>query len=260
MLGDILRQEREKQNLTIKDIENGTSIRTLYISAIEEHNYDVLPGEVYLKGFIKTYANYLNLDGTEIVKLYHQEKNNAIPIAEPEVSIEKSVESSVETKKVEAPLERKRPPIRASATKIAMFAAVMIVVVGLGYWGFGLTSEEKDPLPATVTAKNTEPAPPPKQVAPAVLEAKKQTKAVEITAKYTGNCWTQINVDNKIVYEGIPKNGETLSWAGDNHIVVRAGNAGAVMIQYNGKDLGALGAAGDVITKKFTKDAAIATK
>ncbi|MBO6246234.1 MAG: helix-turn-helix domain-containing protein, partial [Anaerovibrio sp.] len=53
MLGDILRREREKQGLTIKDIENETSIRSLYIEAIEKGDYDHLPSDVYTKGFIR---------------------------------------------------------------------------------------------------------------------------------------------------------------------------------------------------------------
>ena len=56
MLGDTLRREREKQGLTIKDIENETSIRSLYIEAIEKGDYDHLPSDVYTKGFIRNYA------------------------------------------------------------------------------------------------------------------------------------------------------------------------------------------------------------
>ena len=60
MVGDILRSEREKQGLTIKDIENETSIRALYIDAIEKGNQKALPSEVYVKGFIRNYAEFLN--------------------------------------------------------------------------------------------------------------------------------------------------------------------------------------------------------
>ena len=44
MVGYTLRQERERQNLSISDIEQGTSIRALYIEAIENGEYDKLPG------------------------------------------------------------------------------------------------------------------------------------------------------------------------------------------------------------------------
>ena len=55
MVGYTLRQERERQELSIEDIEQGTSIRALYIEAIEDGEYDKLPGTVYTKGFIKNY-------------------------------------------------------------------------------------------------------------------------------------------------------------------------------------------------------------
>ena len=74
MVGDILRAERERRGLAIRDVEEATSIRALYIQSIEENKYDIIPGEVYLKGFIKTYANFLNLDGNAVVNQYRQEK------------------------------------------------------------------------------------------------------------------------------------------------------------------------------------------
>jgi cytoskeletal protein RodZ len=73
MIGDKLRQERERQNLSIKDIEKGTSIRALYIDAIEKGDYKTLPGEVYTKGFIRNIANYLHLDANACVKQFNEE-------------------------------------------------------------------------------------------------------------------------------------------------------------------------------------------
>ena len=57
MIGDKLRAERERQNLTIQDIAKGTSIRALYIEAIEKGEYGQLPGTVYAKGFISTMSD-----------------------------------------------------------------------------------------------------------------------------------------------------------------------------------------------------------
>ena len=70
MVGDILRSEREKQGLTIKDIENETSIRALYIDAIEKGNQKALPSEVYVKGFIRNYAEFLRLDADLLARQY----------------------------------------------------------------------------------------------------------------------------------------------------------------------------------------------
>ena len=73
-VGDILKAEREKQKLSIKDIESGTNIRSLYITAIEENKFDVLPGEVYLKGFLRSYANFLNIDSDYLLQVYKEQK------------------------------------------------------------------------------------------------------------------------------------------------------------------------------------------
>ena len=61
MMGSTFRAEREKRGLTIKDIERETSIRAKYLEALEQGRYDVLPGEVYVKGFIRNYADFLHL-------------------------------------------------------------------------------------------------------------------------------------------------------------------------------------------------------
>lgn len=58
MVGDILRGEREKQGLTIEDIARETSIRDIYLEAIEKGDYDSLPGDVYAKGFIRNYSRF----------------------------------------------------------------------------------------------------------------------------------------------------------------------------------------------------------
>ena len=85
MVGDILRKAREKQGLTIADIEEGTSIRKLYIEHIERGNIDALPGMVYAKGFVRNYAAFLHLDAEHLVQQFAEE-NGAPPAPVPAVS------------------------------------------------------------------------------------------------------------------------------------------------------------------------------
>jgi len=82
MIGDLLRAERERQNLSIKDIEKATSIRALYIDAIEKGDYKTLPGEAYAKGFVRNYANYLKLDANAIVNGFNEELHPQEEVAE----------------------------------------------------------------------------------------------------------------------------------------------------------------------------------
>ena len=69
-LGEELRRERVRRNLTFKDVEQVLHIKTTYLEAIEDGNYDIIPGQVYVKGFIRNYGNYLDLDGDRLVKVY----------------------------------------------------------------------------------------------------------------------------------------------------------------------------------------------
>ena len=97
MVGDILRKAREKQGLTIADIEEGTSIRKLYIEHIEQGNIDALPGMVYAKGFVRNYAAFLHLDAEHLVQQFAEE-NGAPPApvpAEPETKPRRISLSSV---------------------------------------------------------------------------------------------------------------------------------------------------------------------
>lgn len=73
MMGSVLRAEREKRGLTVKDVERETSIRAKYLSALEDGKYDVLPGEVYVKGFIRNYAEFLGLNAEQLVQEYREE-------------------------------------------------------------------------------------------------------------------------------------------------------------------------------------------
>ena len=72
-LGEELRRERVRRNLTFKDVEQVLHIRTTYLEAIEDGNYDIIPGQVYVKGFIRNYGSYLDLDGDRLVKAYQSQ-------------------------------------------------------------------------------------------------------------------------------------------------------------------------------------------
>lgn len=104
MLGDTLREAREKQGLTYKDIEKGTSIRALYIEYIEKGEYDELPGDVYTKGFIRSYANFLKLDANALVQAFTAERHKgAAPAAQQKPAAPKAVPEKPQAKKPSAP-------------------------------------------------------------------------------------------------------------------------------------------------------------
>lgn len=67
-VGDLLRQKRKEMNLTLKEAENATSIRIVYLQALEDGEMQKLISPVYAQGFFKQYASFLGLDGEQIVR------------------------------------------------------------------------------------------------------------------------------------------------------------------------------------------------
>ena len=271
MVGDILRSEREKQRLTIKDVENETSIRALYIEAIEKSDQKALPSEVYVKGFIRNYADFLHLDADALARQYREEIHGieeaapvvaAIPVAEGGEHGPFSSGSDFR--------ERVQKSHRTQNILVTV-GVILIAFIGSIYYFFGDEPAAKQKPNSAASGGMIRQEPPAvrssassskESVSPAAepsmesatAAAASVNRGVEVSAKFTGRCWIQAVTDGKVVYEGTAEPNQTLSWKGADRIAVTVGNAGAVDIVYNGRSLGRLGKEGDVVEKRFTRD------
>ncbi len=235
-VGEVLRNERENKGLSIKEIEAATSIRCLYINAIEEDNYTIVPGEVYLKGFIRNYANYLGLDARQMIELYRQSQTD-VPAENETIAVDRP-------KKVP-----EKPAISKQPNRLLIMSLLVVFIAGTAWWLFSSPKTAKEPQTdqqAQQTPAIPKQTPTPSSTPPA------QTKPVVLTAKYTERCWTSVTADGKQIYEGIPQAGETMTWEAQNTITITAGNAGGIDIVSNGQALGKLGEKGDVVAKTFS--------
>ena len=133
-LGEELRRERVRRNLTFKDIEQVLHIKTTYLEAIEDGNYAVIPGRVYAKGFIRNYGNYLGLDGDRLVKVYQNQ------VGEVDIMRQKKQETinSVQSEYVEHQMAKRRMSLETRQKKrqrsieqerimLAIIAAFMVI-------------------------------------------------------------------------------------------------------------------------------------
>ena len=280
MVGDILRRERERQNLSIKDIEQSTSIRALYIEAIENGDYDKLPGTVYAKGFIKNYGNFLKLNGDDLSRNFSeevsptpilhsttpdsntkqslQEDQTEKVINEPIPAVNNQIRSEAETKINSPKLSKNNSHSSSNGSLIAAAAILVVAVVG-GLWYYFTNIEGKElaqntpvqtqsatvePSVSSVSAGKVSASTPDSVSVPA--------NVVNLQAKFNGQCWTRVIVDGRVAYEGTAEAGQTLSWQGKDKITVTAGNAAAVEFIENGNNLGVAGGDGAVIEKTFT--------
>lgn len=69
-IGEVLQNARLAKGYNYNQVEKSTNIRALYLAALEANEYDKLPGEVFTKGMLRTYANFLGLDGDGLVNKY----------------------------------------------------------------------------------------------------------------------------------------------------------------------------------------------
>ena len=69
-VGAVLKETRESKKITIREVSQETNITPRFIEALENEDYTVFPGETYALGFLKGYAEFLNLDTDEIISLY----------------------------------------------------------------------------------------------------------------------------------------------------------------------------------------------
>lgn len=71
-LGEQLKLARKSKNRSLEDISRDTNISKQYLEALEEDNYDILPGSAYVRGFLSNYARWVGLDPKAVVKQYNK--------------------------------------------------------------------------------------------------------------------------------------------------------------------------------------------
>ncbi|MBA7620793.1 hypothetical protein ES703_28148 [subsurface metagenome] len=83
-IGLTLQQARQKRRLKLKTISKKTKISIRYLKALEAEDWDVFPAPAYTQGFLRSYANFLNLDSDELVREYKKylETTTKVPVAE----------------------------------------------------------------------------------------------------------------------------------------------------------------------------------
>lgn len=123
-IGASLREARTRQGLDFTDMELRTKVRAKYLRALEDEHFTVLPGHTYIKGFLRTYADSLGLDG----QLYVDEYNSRFVAGEDE--------QPLRTRRV--PQTRPRKDKGESRLVVAAIAAIAVVTaLVIAAWKFG---------------------------------------------------------------------------------------------------------------------------
>ncbi|GGH81989.1 cytoskeletal protein RodZ [Pullulanibacillus pueri] len=124
-LGQVLKEAREAKGLSLDEIQETTKIQKRYLAAIERGDYQILPGQFYIRAFIKSYAEALGLDTQEIFSQYGKEIPQPV---QPE--IEQLPSRSVKT----TPIKAKNTSSKVSSILPFAGAVVILLALGIGIW------------------------------------------------------------------------------------------------------------------------------
>jgi cytoskeleton protein RodZ len=119
-IGSVFREARNRRKVDLSEVEAATRIRVRYLRAIENEEWDVLPGGVYTRGFIRTYAAYLGLDGERLADDFRKGVELAGRPATPEPRV---ASASGKTPGRRWPVPR--------ASWIAVAAVILIAVIAI---------------------------------------------------------------------------------------------------------------------------------
>jgi len=125
VIGEVLKQARARRKLEIRTVEQQTKIRAKYLRALENEEWEVLPGPAYAKGFLRTYAAFLGLDGDALVDEYRRKVESSLGPDQPQHFAEPILERRLR------PGEEGRPPWRRRLPVIAVLGAAAVVLIGI---------------------------------------------------------------------------------------------------------------------------------
>jgi cytoskeletal protein RodZ len=144
-IGSSLRDARIRQGLELNELEADTKIRAKYLKALEEEHFELLPGDAYVKGFLRTYAERLGLDG----QLYVDEFNSRFSFSE------EPVHSSHPRRRT------RRSRLESHAVLLALAGIVAVTVLVIAAWQIGSSDEGQSAEPQPPAPAASPPAQPP---------------------------------------------------------------------------------------------------
>ncbi|OEV04680.1 helix-turn-helix domain-containing protein [Streptomyces oceani] len=250
-VGRALKQARTDARLTIDEVSASTRVRVPIVRGIEDDDFSRCGGDVYARGHLRTLARAVGLDGDELVKQFDEEHGGR-PEPTPAAALFEA--------------ERTAPEPRRPNWTAAMVAAIVVVV---GFVGFTLVSDggqgSDTPVAGDATSDSpgrdkpdkpepsrpADPKPEPSESAVAGVPGDKVT--VRMVAE-EGNSWVSAeDHSGKVLFEGPLKEGATKTFTDDKRLDLVLGNAGAVKLWVNGKEVDSLGEEGKVERVSYTR-------
>jgi cytoskeleton protein RodZ len=270
--GDKLRREREMRGITLEEISESTKISRRHLESLEKEDFGSLPGGVFNKGFVRSYARFLGIDEDQAAADY-------AAIAQETPPLEDKFPLEVHEKP-----NRELNPKNSNLPLILALAALLGVMIGYAVWfrnkkpqtvasasasaAANITgSQTGDTSPGpTSYARQTASRKPPAPISAngSLTGSSRQSESTDAEArskaehKFTiliqakEDAWISVIADGRTITQGVLAQDRRKLVRAGKQIVLRTGNAGGIEVSYNGKPLGALGNESETRTMLFT--------
>ncbi|MBE3553121.1 MAG: helix-turn-helix domain-containing protein [Kyrpidia tusciae] len=258
-VGQLLRKTREGRGLTLEEVAEATKIRSVYLEAIERGDLSALPPGVYARGFVRAYAEFLGLDGNEVL--------TQSGLSAPAAPLSREVTGDGDVTTLSQPGR-----IRRAIPQIAASAALLAVLLG-GYWFLANRHPGSAPpasQPNGTTASQVPAAPPPAAQSPPapappqpVLQVVKRNASqymvdvgkvdqLQVVLRVGPHpCWIDAEADGHPVEQRTLQPGESRTFTGSQEVRIVAGRASSLTVTVNGQQLEP--ATSDVLTYTVKK-------
>lgn len=225
VIGQSFKKARTAAGISIEKASKDTRIAKIYLTALEEEQFQKIPGDVVLKGFIKVYSEFLGMDPKPL-------------LAELQNRIKKE---ATETAVQEGPA----PGAAVDMMLYLKFAALALAVI---LTASAIVFSVMQAVKYTAT-----PAAAPVRTAAVPVPVRPGAEKFRISIHLLGRTWIRVSVDQEEVFTGTAGPGKVLSWEASENVRMRIGNAAAVKVTSGADVLLAPGVPGDVIEEEFTR-------
>lgn len=264
-ISETLRQARLRSGVDLNLLAAKTKINPRYLQAIEQGEFDKLPGGVFARMFIKQYADAVGLDGTSFAEEF-QRQTPSFGYTSPDVQriAQTRVNFHPTVPGLTAGGDRVRTERMTSMLSSLIWVLAAILVCAGAYYGLAHLPSRSPEVAAQAPAKakpavpapqpSSSPATTPPAAAPTTAPAPvpTPTEPIQIALNATDEVWVTAIADGKTVISEVLKPGTSKVVSATNGARLRLGNAGGVDITFNGKKLEPFGPKGQVRTIDFT--------
>ncbi len=227
LIGDTLFETRRKLNKTLKDAEKATKIRVKYLEALEKENFEVLPEDVFVIGFIRSYCRFLEVDPAPLIREFKARSTSykiEIPAKPPETKEEK--------------FTRRFAPPRKIYIVVAIIILIIIGAIAVNALRKSSPTIDQELLLSeepTEVAKETPEITVPPEIFPETTVTAEETQTAKFTLniKVVERCWLRVKVDGNLSFEGTLNPGDEKEWEADESVYLFAGNPPGLEIKLN---------------------------